>query len=314
MRASSRSLSLLLILLALTLASPSASTAQQPVPVPANVADTLAAELKSFGNIGLYVFEDRADFLAQIDRTLGLDNIKDPDTTFARLPRSPFAVTGRQYGKEIATCQIFTPANLTPKPGQEIFAQLMRGWFGQTLSYATSPDMTYRWLIYHEVRHCKPDHFGGNDSENHTDERDADLFAFARLATDANRKALATDILAFRIITSALFAGRSHMTGLSIKRGLDQRSDRAAIDTEQEIAAFLATRRLVTARAKAIAAKATPTNLELIRAITELREKSEAGAIKTGSPLIAEILSDLDDAIAHFAPKLHASVATRRSN
>ncbi|RCK38880.1 hypothetical protein TH19_03515 [Thalassospira profundimaris] len=281
---------------------------------PSQGSNDIQAELGQFGDIALYVFDGRADFLARIDETLGLGNIKDPETTFAKLPRSPFTITGRQYGKALATCQIFVPANLTPLLDQEIFAQLMRGWFGQQLSYATSVDMTYRWLIYHEVRHCQPDHFGGTDTENHMDERDADLFAFDKLSTKANRNALATDILAFRMITSALFADRAHMTGLSIKRGLAPQSDQEAINTEQEIAAFLATRRLVTAHAKAIAAKATPTNLELIRAITELRERSVAGTIKTDNPLISEILIDLDDAVAHFAPKLHASVATRRSN
>ncbi len=272
----------------------------------------LITELRQFGDIDLYVFDGREDFLARMDKTLGLGNIKEPDKTFAQLPRSPFAVTGRQNGQQIATCQIFVPVNLTPIHGQEIFAQLMRGWFGQKLSYATSPEMTYRWLIYHEVRHCQPDHFGGTDAENHTDERDADLFAFARLAPGENHDALGTDIFAFRIITSALFAEQSHMTGLSVKRRLYQRSTAESISADQEIAAFLATRRLISTHAKAIAVNASPTNLELIRAITELREKAEAGMITPGNPLIGEILIDLDGAIAHFAPRLHASVATRR--
>lgn len=281
---------------------------------PSHGSNDIQTELGQFGDIVLYVFDGRADFLARIDETLGLGNIKDPEKTFAKLPRSPFTITGRQYGKALATCQIFVPANVAPESGNEVFAQLMRGWFGQKLSYATSANTTYRWMMVHEVRHCQPDHFGGTDTENHMDERDADLFAFGKLSTEANRNALATDILAFRMITSALFADRAHMTGLSVKRGLDPHPDQGAISTEQEIAAFQATRRLVTAHAKAVAAKATPTNLELIRAITELRERSVAGTIKTDNPLISEILIDLDDAIAHFAPKLHASVATRRSN
>ena len=69
---------------------------------------------------------------------------------------------------------------------------------------------------------------------------------------------------------------------------------------DQEVAAFLATRRMIGAHAKAIAANVTPTNLELVRAITELRTAAEAGTL---TPVIAhapEILIGLDDAIAHL--------------
>lgn len=269
-------------------------------------------ELQRFGNIDLFVFRDRAAFLARMDETLGLANIKDPDKTFAKLPRSPFTVTGQQNGQQIATCQIFVPENVTPQSGNEIFAELMRGWFGKRLSYGTDPAMTYRWLIYHEIRHCQPDHFGGDDIESHRDERDADLFALDQIATSQNRDGLIADIIAFRMITSALFADRSHMTGLSVRYALDPASDGKSITTDQEVAAFLATRRMIGAHAKAIAANVTPTNLELVRAITELRSAAEAGTL---TPVIAhapEILIGLDDAIAHFAPTLHARVATKR--
>lgn len=276
--------------------------------------DQLASELRQFGEVDLFVFADRAAFLARMDETLGLENIKNPEKTFAKLPRSPFTVTGQQNGSQIQNCQIFVPTNVTPESGREIFAELMRGWFGQTLSYQSNADLTYRWLIYHEVRHCQPDHYGGDDVQNHSDEIDADLFSFNELATPENKTQLASDIIAFRMITSSLFADRSHMTGLSVKYALETPKSRPTLSTKQEVAAFLGARKLITQRAKAIALVVNPTNLELIRAVTELREDAEDGLLNTADPLIAEILVSLDGAIGQFAPQLHAAVATRKAN
>lgn len=309
-------LSLITILMTASLACAVTISAQAQTQARLTVSDrttdSIATELLQFGDIDLFVFANRAAFLARMDETLGLGNIRDPDATFASLPRSPFTVTGRKNGKPIASCQIFVPANITPESGNEIFAQLMRGWFGAHLSYETSAGLTYRWLIYHEVRHCKPDHFGDEDVKSHDDELNADLFAFDQLATPENRAALARDIIGFRIITSALFADKSHMTGLSLKYALDPEGRDQNPDKAEEIAAFVNTRQMIGNQARAIAAQATPTSLELIRAITELREKSEAGTLQSNDPRMGEILIELDDAIARFAPRLHASVATRR--
>lgn len=307
-----RYLAFLLALLVLLVLGGTSSHAQQ-----SDISGTtsnLATELLGYGDIDLFVFDGRADFLARIDETLGLANIKNPDKTFAKLPRSPFTVTGRQNGAALATCHIFVPANITPETGNEIFAQLLRGWFGSSLNYASSSDLTYRWLIHHEARHCKPDHFGGDDIQNHRDEIDADLFAFDALAGDDNQNALRTDIIAFRMITSALIADKSHMIGLSIKRALKNRDSAISISADQEIKAFLTARQMIGKRAKAIATGANPTDRDLVRAITELRETSERGELPNASAELKDILITLDDAIAHFAPRLHGSVATRKLN
>ncbi|WP_430474239.1 hypothetical protein ACQ0MK_20755 [Thalassospira lucentensis] len=280
----------------------------------ARITDQLASEISQLGEVDLFVFADRAAFLSRMDQTLGLENIQSPEKTFAKLPRSPFTVTGRQNGAQIPTCQIFVPANITPERGQEIFAQLMHGWFGPKLRYQSTADLTYRWLIYHEVRHCKPDHYGGDDAQNHRDEIEADLFAFNELATPENKSQLASDIIAFRMITATLFADRSHMTGLSIKYALETPQSRPTLSAKQEVAAFLGARQLVTKQAKAIAVGVNPTNLELIRAITELREAAENGKLGSNAPLIIEIMMSLDNAVAQFAPKLHGAVTTRQGN
>jgi hypothetical protein len=275
---------------------------------------SIASELQQFGTIDVYVFDGRDDFLSRLHEITGGRKIKGIEKTFAKLPRSPFTVTPEQISEKFSACQIFVPANVAPESGNEVFAQLMRGWFGQKLSYATSANMTYRWMMVHEVRHCQPDHFGGTAIKGHAEEYASDLFAFEHMAVPSNRDALAKDIIAFRMITSSLFADKTSMIGLSVKHGLGKRAQNDPVSAKQEIAAFQAVYEMIASHAKAIAAKATPTNLELIRAITELRERSVAGTIKTDNPLISEILIDLDDAVAHFAPKLHASVATRRSN
>lgn len=267
--------------------------------------EQLATELRQFGDIELVVFEGREDFLSKIDATLGLGNIKNPDQTFAKLPRSPFTVTGRKGDTALATCRIFVPARITPESNTEIFAELMRKWFGAQLSYASTSDLTFRWLIFHEVRHCQPDHFGGDVLKDHQDEHQADLFAFEQLANAQNRDHLAKDIIAFRMITAALIAEPSHMTGLSLKHAVEER---APLDAKVEIGAFKAVRMMISQRAKSIATAVNPTNRELIRAITELRSETD----QTTDPLITEILIALDDAIAHFAPALHQSVATVR--
>jgi len=302
----------LLIAVMLHLAGGQSLHAEQPGTE--RLTDQLASDIRQFGEVDLFVFADRAAFLARMDETLGLENIKNPEKTFAKLPRSPFTVTGRQNGSQIQTCRIFVPSNVTPEQGREIFAELMRGWFGQNLSYQSNADLTYRWLIYHEVRHCQPDHYGGDDVQNHRDEIDADLVSFNESATPENKSQLAGDIIAFRMITSSLFADRSHMTGLSVKYALEAPQSRPALSEKQEVAAFLAARKLVTKRAKAIARAINPTNLELIRAVTELREDAENGLLETDDKLIAEILISVDNAIGQFAPRLHAAVATRKAN
>lgn len=307
-----RYLPLLLALLALLVLGGNNSHAQQ-----SDISGTtgsLATELQGYGDIDLFVFDGRADFLARIDETLGLANIKNPDKTFAKLPRSPFTVTGRQNGAALATCHIFVPANITPETGNEIFAKLLRGWFGKSLSYASSSDLTYRWLIHHEARHCKPDHFGGDDIENHSDEVEADLFAFDALVTNDNRDALRRDIIAFRMITSALIADKSHMIGLTIKSALENRDTPISLSADQEIAAFLQARQIIGKRAKAIATGVNPSDRDLVRAITELREAVERGELVNAGADISTIFVALDDAIAHFAPRLHGSVATRKLN
>jgi hypothetical protein len=273
----------------------------------------LSLELAQFGEIDLFVFEDRAAFLARIDETLGLENIKSPEATFAKLPRSPFTITGVQNGAHLGRCQIFVPTNITPQSGNEIFAELLRGWFGKTLSYATDPSLTYRWLIIHEARHCEPDHFGGDTIEEHGDEIAADLFAFEELATRENKAALARDIVAFRMLSSALMADASHMIGLSIRHSLNGETTPKPSAT-QEINAFGDARKRISAQAKAIATGINPSNLELVRAITELREAVETGTLSPDVPFTADILIALDEAVAHFAPRLHQSVATRKPN
>lgn len=307
-----RYLTLLIALLALSVLGGTSSDAQQSDF--SGTTSSLATELRDYGDIDLFVFDGRADFLARIDETLGLANIKNPDKTFAKLPRSPFTVTGRQNGAALATCHIFVPANITPETSNEIFAQLLRGWFGRSLNYASSADLTYRWLLHHEARHCKPDHFGGDDTQNHSDEVEADLFAFDALASDDNREALRADIIAFRMITSTLIADKSHMIGLSIKRALENRAAPMSMAADQEIAAFLNARQMIGKRAKAIATGANPTDRDLVRAVTELREASERGEFSNASAELKDILISLDDAIAHFAPRLHGSVATRKLN
>ncbi|ONH89363.1 hypothetical protein TH47_01605 [Thalassospira sp. MCCC 1A02803] len=279
----------------------------------APIAD-LAAELRQFGDIELSIFDGRDDFLRQIDAALGLGAIKDPDQTFARLPRSPFTVTGRKGDTALPTCRIFIPAKVIPDSSIEIFAELMRNWFGTRLHYASTAELTFRWLIFHEVRHCQPDHFGGDALKDHRDEHEADLFAFQELANTQNRSQLATDIIAFRIITSALIAEPSHMTGLSLKRALAGTEQIAPPPAKMEMAAFRTVREMIGQRAKSIATAVTPTNRELIRAITELRNEVDHTTARTGDPMIAEILIALDNAIAHFSPGLHQSVATIREN
>ncbi|NIY75479.1 hypothetical protein HED22_07480 [Thalassospira sp. HF15] len=289
-----------------------ASHAQATAPT-ANTTD-LASELREFGNIDLLVFDGREDFLRQIDEALGLGNIKNPDQTFAKLPRSPFTLTGRKGNAALATCRIFVPVRITPENNTEIFAELMRNWFGTRLNYASNADLTYRWLIFHEVRHCRPDHFGGDDLKDHSDEHEADLFAFDALANTHNRDQLATDIIAFRMITSALIAEPSHMTGLSLKHALERPNEAPTFDAKQEMVAFRAVRRMISQRANSIATAANPTNRELIRAITELRSEIDQTTVPANNPLIADILNALDNAIAHFAPDLHQSVANVRAN
>mgnify|MGYP003631741057 FL=1 len=269
-------------------------------------------DLKSYGDIDLYVFKDRAAFLAIMDDTLGLENIASPEKAFAKLPRSPFTITGRKSGKQIPSCQIFVPANIAPQSGNEIFAQLMRGWFGQSLTYQSSAEQTFEWLIHHEARHCMPEHYGDGDAKSHADEVDADIFAFNALSkTIKSPNGLAADIIAFRMITAALFADASHMTGLSVKYGLTAMDPQEMLTANQEIVAFRSARKLVFARARTLATRVNPTNRELTRAVTELREEIDQGGLPPPSPLVSEILMDLDDAIAHLAPKLHQSVATR---
>ncbi len=289
-----------------------AQTPTSPAPVIAKI----QSDLSTYGDIDLYVFKDRQAFLDIMDRTIGLKNIANPDTTFAKLPRSPFTITGRQNGKQIPSCQIFVPANIAPNSGNEIFAQLMRGWFGPDLTYGSSAELTFSWLLRHEARHCMPDHYG--DVESHGDEVDADIFAFKALSeTIANtelRNGLRADIIAFRMITSAIFADNSHMIGLSVKYGLKNTAKSENLTADEEISAFRAARKLIFERAKARAAGINPTNLELIGTVSALRDETKTGALNPGSSRVSEILIDLDDAIAHLAPRLHASVANLPSD
>jgi len=296
----------------LVLASAGANCAQaaEPTATTAN----LATEIRELGDIELLIFDGREDFLRQIDNALGLGNIKNPDETFAKLPRSPFTVTGRKGDGALATCRIFIPAKITPESHTEIFAELMRNWFGTKLSYASNSDLTFRWLIFHEVRHCQPDHFGGDELKDHQDELEADLSAFEYLANAQNRNALAADIAAFRVITSALFAERSHMIGLSLRHALETLDQMVPFSAKDEMAAFQTVRQQIGKRAQLIATAVTPTNRELIRAITELRQAVDQGTETKSNSLAGEILIALDDAIAHFAPELHQSVANIRAN
>lgn len=274
----------------------------------------LAKELRQLGDIELLIFDGREEFLRQIDEALGLGNIKNPDQTFAKLPRSPFTVTGSKGGAALATCRIFVPANITPESHAEIFARLMRNWFGTKLSYASNSDLTFRWLIFHEARHCQPDHFGGDALKDHQDEQQADLSAFEYLANEQNRTALAADIMAFRMITSALFADQSHMIGLSLRHALEMPDHDVPFSAKQEIAAFQSVRQQIGKRAQSIATATTPTNRELIGAIIELRHEVDQGTDTTRNSLVRDILIALDDAITHFAPELHQSVARIRAN
>lgn len=270
----------------------------------------LADELQQFGDIELIVFADRAAFLNLVEQNFGPKHTGIPD----KLPRSPFTVTGHDGDTYLGTCKVFVPANITPDTGNEVFARLMHNWFGTRLSYATSPGLTYRWLIYHEARHCQPDHFGGDVFKDHRDELQADLFAHEHLAPAASPGALARDIIAFRMVTSALIAGRSHMIGLSLKHMLETPGTAPAFSKEQEINAFLNTRKLVIDRANAIATAVNPTNRELVRAIRELRAEIDQGTFGSDAPLTKKVITALDQAIAHFAPALHQSVATIQKN
>jgi len=300
------------LIAALVLTCAVASHAQ--VNEPRTTTSDLAGELRQFGDIELLVFDGREDFLRQIDEALGLGNINTPEETFAKLPRSPFTVTGREGDAALATCRIFVPANIIPERNGEIFAELMRNWFGTRLSYASSSDLTFRWLIFHEVRHCQPDHFGGDALKDHQDELEADLSAFEYLAKVQNRNALAADIVAFRMISSALFAEHSHMMGLSLRHTLATPDQVVTFSAKDEIAAFQTVREQIGKRAQLIATAVTPTNRELIRAITELRHEVDPGTDATRNNLVRDILIALDDAIAHFAPELHQSVANIRAN
>ncbi|WP_417815443.1 hypothetical protein [Thalassospira alkalitolerans] len=256
--------------------------------------------LNQFEKVKLHSFADRDAFLAIIDRTLGLKNIKGSDTLFAKLPRSPFTITGRRGNNQAVPCQIFIPAKITPGSGTEIFADLMRGWFGNRLSYASSAEVTFGWLMRHEVRHCDPTHFGDKGDKERDDEIEADLFALNAVTDPQMHDQLAQDALAFRMITASLFASKSHMTGLSLKRALAGATPAAYPPAKDEIAAFLTVRKQVFDHAKAISVAARPSNQDVIRAVIELSQTSQ------DNPLATEILGDLDQAIAHFAPKLHS--------
>jgi hypothetical protein len=304
-----------LVMVMCVLMSFAASALAQTNGVPDPVLERIKTDLQAYGDIDLYVFKDRQAFLAIMDDTLGLENIASPEKTFAKLPRSPFTITGRKSGKQIPSCQIFVPANIAPQSGNEIFAQLMRGWFGQSLTYQSNAEQTFEWLIHHEARHCMPEHYGDGDTKSHADEVDADIFAFNALSkTISPPDGLAHDIIAFRMITAALFADTSHMTALSVKYGLTAIDPQEMLTADQEIVAFRSVRKLVFARARALATGVNPTNRELTRAVTELREEVDQGVLKPPSPLVSEILMDLDDAISHLAPKLHQSVATRQTD
>lgn len=256
-------------------------------------------DLNRYEKVALHSFSDRDAFLSIIDQTLGLDNIKGADLLFAKLPRSPFTVSGRRGNNQAVPCQIFIPAKIAPGSGTEIFAELMRGWFGDQLHYASSADLTYDWLMHHEVRHCDPSHFGDGGDKERDNEIEADLFALNVITDPVIRQKLAQDALAFRMITATLFASSSHMTGLSLKRALHDRQSGNDPTAANEIAAFLAARQQVFDHAKAIATGARPTNQDIIRAVIELANKPQSNS------LVEETLVDLDKAIAHFAPELH---------
>ncbi|MCC9620614.1 hypothetical protein LPB41_02825 [Thalassospira sp. MA62] len=292
-------------------AAPLPASAQKSAPSPTVTA--LEDRLRTYGEIALHVFDGRDDFLAQIDDLMGLENIADADQTFAKLPRSPFAVTGRRNGNSIGTCHIFIPANLTPESGNQIFATLMRGWFGRDLTYGSDAEMTFDWLIHHEARHCAPDHFGGDMIADHQDEIAADLFAFEAVTSHLPagiRTGLAGDIVDFRIITASLMAGPSHMNGLSVRSALTGHHPASLTSPVHEIDAFTTVRKHVSNRANEIAIGSNPTNQELIRAIIELRHAAEQDNKDTNDPLINDILIALDDAISRLAPDLHARSQT----
>jgi len=272
------------------------------LPAKAQDARTLAdieRDLNRYEKVALHSFANRDAFLSIIDQTLGLDNIKGADLLFAKLPRSPFTVSGRRGNNQAVPCQIFIPAKIAPGSGTEIFAELMRGWFGDQLHYASSANLTYDWLMRHEVRHCDPSHFGDGGDKERDNEIEADLFALNVITDPVIRQKLAQDALAFRVITATLFASSSHMTGLSLKRALHDKQSGNDPTAANEIAAFLAARQQVFDHAKAIATGARPTNQDIIRAVIELANKPQSNS------LVAEILVDLDQAIAHFAPELH---------
>jgi hypothetical protein len=98
---------------------------------------------------------------------------------------------------------------------------------------------------------------------------------------------------------------------LSLKRALEARTP---LDASVEMAAFQTARAMINRRAKSIATAINPTNRELIRAIAELRKETGQETGRSSDPLTVEILIALDDAIAHFAPALHRSVANVRAN
>lgn len=64
----------------------------------------------------------------------------------------------------------------------------MRGWFGNQLHYASSSDLTYGWLMRHEVRHCDPSHFGDGGNKERDNEIEADLFALNVITNPVVRK------------------------------------------------------------------------------------------------------------------------------
>lgn len=272
----------------------------------------IARDLDQYRDVQLHDFSGRDDFLATIDKTLGLKNIQNADRVFAKLPRSPFAVVGRhiakgQEGRNVP-CQIFIPDALLPKPALDIFAHLMHGWFGPHLHYASSPGLSYRWLMHHELRHCDAQHFSNDAAQQRKNEIDADLFALNSLkaAKDpADHKALARDIVDFRIITAALFAAPSHMTGISLKRAIDDVPTANWPAAKDEIAAFSTARHLVFARAKSLAAgKAKPSNHDVVRAIITLAHTTDPDHAKSNR-LVQEILVDLGNAIRDMAPRFY---------
>ncbi|MDP2697263.1 hypothetical protein [Thalassospira sp.] len=262
--------------------------------------------LRAFEDVRVHGFASRDQFLAIIDKTLGLDRITDAPSLFARLPRSPFAVTGRTGGNDAIPCQIFIPDALSPERGTDIFSALMQGWLGERLHYASSPDIAYGWLMRHEVRHCTPDHINEDPATERAHEIDADLFALNALPDTARREDLIADILAFRMITATLFASPSHMTGLALKHTLAPDGDAPLPDAADEIMAFGTARQLVFDHSRTITTAPRPSNHDVIRAMNDLADPGHPDH-QAASPLVREILVDLDHAVAHFAPDLHQS-------